>query len=124
MGMAGRGGARPSVITDARLSTSLSAEQRTRRYLITMGVRVAAFLAAVVTPFPYNVVLLLSAAILPGFAVLLGNASDNHRAPVAPPTEPLTSTELLASSVVAGTVAEDPIDASCGPNSEAKGGRD
>lgn len=122
--MAGRAEVRPSVITDARISTSLSTEQRTRRYLITMGIRVAAFLAAVVTPFPYNVILLLSAAILPGFAVLLGNASDNHRAPVAPPSEPATLPEIVAGDIVSGTVAEDAEAADGVHNADGdKGGR-
>lgn len=106
--MAGRGtGARPSVITDARIGTSLSTDQRTRRYLITMGIRVVAFFAAVVAPFPWNVVLFVAAAILPGFAVLLGNASDNHAPPVARPLEGEQRLELTAGDIVQGSVEDE-----------------
>ena len=56
--MAGRGAEdRPSVITDARIGRTLSTEQRMRRYLITMGFRVVAFFAAVLSPAPYNLIL-------------------------------------------------------------------
>jgi hypothetical protein len=93
--MAGRGAEdRPSVITDARIGRTLSTEQRMRRYLITMGFRVVAFFAAVLSPAPYNLILFIAAALLPGLAVLLGNAADNHAAPVARPPEAERPPEL------------------------------
>lgn len=73
----------PSLITSARYGSSLSTDQRTKRYLITMGFRVVCFLAAVFAPVPWNVVLFVAAALLPGFAVLLGNARDNRPEAVA-----------------------------------------
>ena len=105
--MAGRGAEdRPSVITDARIGRTLSTEQRMRRYLITMGFRVVAFFAAVLSPAPYNLILFLAAALLPGLAVLLGNAADNHAAPVARPPEAERPPELTTGDVVLGDVAE------------------
>lgn len=78
---------RPTLITDARYGTTLSTDQRTKRYLWTMGFRVAAFICAAFTPLPWNLVLIAAAALLPGIAVLFGNARDNHVGTVAPPEE-------------------------------------
>ncbi|WP_454229635.1 DUF3099 domain-containing protein [Propioniciclava flava] len=105
--MAGRGAEdRPSVITGARIGRTLSTEQRMRRYLITMGFRVVAFFAAVLSPAPYNIALFIAAALLPGLAVLLGNAADNHAAPVARPLEVAPLPELTGRDVIPGDVAE------------------
>lgn len=95
-------------ITDARPGATLSTDQRTRRYLWTMGFRVVAFLGAAITPLPWNVVLIAAAALLPGIAVLLGNMRDNRVSPVLAPTEPLPLPALEASEVVAGDVEDDP----------------
>ncbi len=106
--MAGRGtGARPSVITDARIGTSLSTEQRTRRYLITMGFRVVAFITAALLPLPWNVILFVAAAVLPGLAVMLANASDNHAPPVARTPEEGRPLEITTGDIVQGAVNED-----------------
>ncbi|MDO5533283.1 MAG: DUF3099 domain-containing protein [Propionibacteriaceae bacterium] len=79
--MAGRAAqAEASLITSASYGTSLSTDQRAKRYLITMLFRVVCFLSAVAAPMPWNVVLFVAAALLPGIAVLLGNARDNRPA--------------------------------------------
>ncbi|MFV0452149.1 MAG: DUF3099 domain-containing protein [Propioniciclava sp.] len=75
---------RPTLITDARHGATLSTDQRTKRYLWTMAFRVAAFLCAAFTPLPWNLVLVAAAALLPGIAVLLGNARDNRVGTTAP----------------------------------------
>ena len=107
--MAGRvAPAEPSLITSARFGTSLSTDQRAKRYVITMLFRVVCFIAAVVAPIPWNVVLLIAAALLAGIAVLLGNARDNRPEPTASPDEDVPQRlELTAGEVVKGEVQED-----------------
>lgn len=108
--MAGRvAPATPSLITSARFGTSLSTDQRTKRYLITMAFRVVCFLAAVVAPLPWNVVLLVAAALLPGIAVLLGNARDNRPAtPVAfEADDEAPQLAITAGEVIKGDVEQE-----------------
>ena len=50
--------------------------------------------------------LFIAAALLPGLAVLLGNAADNHAAPVARPLEVAPLPELTGRDVIPGDVAE------------------
>ncbi|MFP5416867.1 MAG: DUF3099 domain-containing protein [Actinomycetes bacterium] len=95
---------RPPLITDARFPSSLSTDQRARRYMITMGFRVACFLAGVLSPTPWNVVLFVAAAILPGIAVLFGNSRDNRPDPVAPVDEDAVPALLPGGAVVRGEV--------------------
>lgn len=100
--------ARPSLITSARFGTSLSTDQRAKRYIITMVFRVVFFLAAVVAPLPWNVVLFVAAALLPGIAVLLGNARDNRPEPTASPLdEEAPRLEITMGQVIEGEVQED-----------------
>lgn len=106
--MAGRAvPARPSLITSARFGTSLSTDQRAKRYIITMLFRVVCFIAAVVAPLPWNVVLFVAAALLPGIAVLLGNASDNRPEPTASPLDEAQRLELTTGEIIEGEVQED-----------------
>ena len=92
------------MITSARFSKSLDTDARRKRYLWTMGVRVVCFLAATVTPMPWNFVLLVAAAILPTIAVMLANAIDLRRPSEPEPAEPgqpaLTSPDTVGGSVV------------------------
>ena len=105
--MAGREHAPPSLITSARHGASLSTDQRTKRYLVTMGFRVACFLAAALAPTPWNIVLLGAAALLPGIAVLLANAKDNRPDAPAPAIEPAAPQRALGSGeVVPGDIEE------------------
>ena len=106
--MAGRAvPARPSLITSARFGTSLSTDQRAKRYIITMVFRVVCFIAAVIAPMPWNVVLFVTAALLPGIAVLLGNASHNRPEPTASRFEETQRLELTTGQIIAGEVQED-----------------
>ncbi|WP_232549414.1 DUF3099 domain-containing protein [Propioniciclava soli] len=96
---------RPTIITDARYGTTLSADARERRYLWTMAFRVVAFLAGLFAPLPYNLLCFLAAALLPAIAVLLGNARDNHLEPTAPDAQqPPPQLALGAGDVVPGDV--------------------
>lgn len=93
---------RPTLITDARHGTTLSTDQRTKRYLWTMAFRVAAFICAAFSPLPWNVVLIAAAALLPGIAVLFGNARDNHIGAVA--TDDPSRPALETSPAIRGEV--------------------
>lgn len=56
---------RPVLITSARRAKSLDADERNRRYLLTMAVRVACFIGGVLSPSPWNWVLFVGAAVIP-----------------------------------------------------------
>jgi len=97
---------RPTLITSARVGTSLDTDARRVRYLWTMGVRVACFLAATVTPLPYNLVLLVAAAVLPTIAVMLANAIDQRRLPEPDATEP-DRPALPGAETIGGEVTDE-----------------
>lgn len=94
---------RPVLITSARFGKTLDNAARRRRYLWTMAVRVVCFLSATVTPLPWNLLLLLAAAVLPTIAVMLANAVD-QRTPPEPEAEVVSRPELPGSQVVGGLV--------------------
>lgn len=71
----------PALITSARIPKSLDADQRIRRYLASMAVRVVCFISGCFAPFPYNVLLFVGAAVIPGVAVILANAIDLRTLP-------------------------------------------
>ena len=115
--MAGRAHGAPALITSARPGASLSTDQRTKRYLISMAFRVVCFLAAVAAPTPWNLVLLVAAALLPGIAVLLANAKDNRpsatvaedEAPERPalPTGEVVRGDVIGEDVIVGEVEQE-----------------
>ena len=94
---------RPVLITSARFGKTLDNAARRRRYLWTMAVRVVCFLSATVTPLPWNLLLLLAAAVLPTIAVMLANAVD-QRTPPEPETASPVRPELGGSDVIGGIV--------------------
>lgn len=61
-------------ITSAPSPLSLDVSARTRRYLISMGIRTACFLGAIVTSGTLRYVLLVGALLLPYLAVVVANA--------------------------------------------------
>ncbi len=74
-------------ITSARTGREADLAQRQRRYLISMAIRVACFLGAVVVgPGWLRWVLFVGAAVLPYIAVVIANASDQRHAPFSPET--------------------------------------
>lgn len=95
------------VITSARFGRTLDNSARRRRYLWTMGVRVVCFIGATVTPLPWNLLLLLAAAVLPALAVLLANAIDLRAHPAAPPVLPSTRPALSSPHTVPGDIVDD-----------------
>ena len=101
-------GRRASVITSARPGRPLDPRARRKRYLWTMAVRVACFIAATLTPLPWNLLLLVAAAVLPALAVMLANAIDLRAQPTAPPQEPdLTRPALTSPQTLRGSGEED-----------------
>ena len=75
-----------------------------------MALRVVCFLAATVTPLPWNLILLVAAAVLPTIAVMLANAIDLRREPEPEldTQEPLDLPALPSSEIVGGSVVEEP----------------
>ena len=98
------------LITNARQPKSLDAEQRNKRYLISMAVRVACFLGGVAAPTPWNWVLFVGAAIIPPIAVALANAVDLRRTPDATDDASTQLKELTPDTVVPGSVEDDPAE--------------
>ncbi len=96
-----------TLITSAGRGRTLDADERNKRYLITMVFRTAFFVAFFFAPGWWKIVCLLIAALLPAVAVLFANASDNRPPPVA--TRQDEGTGLLAlpgGAVIEGTVEE------------------
>ena len=98
---------KPVLITSARRPRSLDNDARRRRYLWTMAVRVACFLAATVTPLPWNLLLLLAAAVLPTIAVMLANAIDQRLPAEVEPAGADGRPALPVPGTVDGTVVEE-----------------
>ncbi len=61
-------------ITDAEVPLSEEQAGRTRRYLVSMGIRTACLVGAVLAPSPWRWILVVGAVILPYFAVVAANA--------------------------------------------------
>lgn len=97
-----------AVITEAHVGRSVDLDARMRRYLITMGVRVACFVAMIWVPGWWRLVLLAGAAILPAIAVLLANAQDLRAVgPPAPPDPDESRAALPSGTTIPGEVADD-----------------
>lgn len=96
-----------TVITNAGRNQTLDIDARNRRYLITMGIRTACFLAFLVVPGWWKVIALAGAALLP-VVVLLANASDNRPPPLVTNDDEEDSGTLAlpGNAVIEGTVEE------------------
>lgn len=68
-------------ITDAQRALSVEQSGRTRRYLISMGIRTACVLGAIVVPGWPRWFLLAGAVVLPYFAVVVANAGRENDEP-------------------------------------------
>lgn len=71
----------PVTITSARPSRSSDIRKRQMRYLMSMAVRTACFVLAIVTTGPLRWSLVAGAVFLPYFAVVLANAGDRRSQP-------------------------------------------
>ena len=85
---------RPAVqsVTAARSGLSEDVTARTRRYLISMGIRTACLLGAVVADGVLRWALVAGAVLLPYFAVIAANAG-RERSPVRTPEAVLPYTD-------------------------------
>lgn len=95
------------LITSAAHGRTLDVETRTRRYLVTMGVRTFCFLAFLVVPGWWKVAALVGAVVLPLIAVLLANNSDHRPPPVFAEGDGEERLALPPSEVIAGVVEDD-----------------
>lgn len=81
----GRPGTEPVYrITSVRRSQLEETHQRTVRYLVSMGVRTACFLLAVVVHGPLRWVFVVAAIVLPYIAVVFANAGRERSLPDPP----------------------------------------
>ena len=80
-------------ITSAHTSHSERVRGRQRRYLVSMGIRTACFVLAVVTDGALRWGFIVAAVVLPYFAVIVANASgevdDDGPAPFVGPGRPM-----------------------------------
>ncbi|WP_052462609.1 DUF3099 domain-containing protein [Nigerium massiliense] len=95
---------RPTLITSARKPRSLDADERQKRYLITMSFRVACFLFGCFLPLPWNWAAFIAAAILPGVAVILANAIDRRTVVEQDDAEPTRYAALPPGLIIPGDV--------------------
>ncbi|OYN94698.1 hypothetical protein CGZ96_17690 [Enemella evansiae] len=104
----GRSRGAQAVITSVRPGRSSDLSARERRYLLTMGIRVACFIGMIFIGGVGRWVLLVGAAFLPAIAVMLANVIDKRgegsRAAPLPDTDrpalPERSTEVVPGEVV------------------------
>lgn len=95
-----------TLITSAGRGRTLDADERNKRYLITMGLRTAFFVAFFFVPGWWKIACLLTAALLPAIAVLLANAADNRPPPVVSRQDDDGRVALPGAPVIEGTVEE------------------
>lgn len=97
-----------TLITSARTSRTLDLEERNKRYLITMSVRMALLAMVFVVPGYWKVVFLVLGAIIPVFAVVLANHHSEEPATTGG-TEPAAdgTPALPAGEVIPGTTEEE-----------------
>lgn len=101
-----------AVITDATHGRSKDLRGREIRYLLTMGIRILCFLLVIVVPNnAARLGLVVAAAVLPAFAVLIANAVERRTAKLHPVErgEPEYRRALPREStdVVSGEVVDD-----------------
>jgi hypothetical protein len=84
-------------ITGAGAALSEEQSGRTRRYLISMGIRTLCFLGAIVVGGPLRWVLIVGAVCLPYVAVIFANAGKERRR-----SSPVRSVDITASQLPPG----------------------
>jgi hypothetical protein len=97
-------------VTSAQRALSVEQTNRTRRYLVSMGIRTVCVIAAIFIPGWPRWVLIGGAVVLPYLAVVVANAGRENDEPgdlgVAP--APLASLPSAGASIISGVV-HDPI---------------
>lgn len=69
---------KPISISNAQVAHSEEIPGRMKRYLISMSIRTACFIGAVIAPSPIRWFLLVGAVILPYIAVVMANAGQEQ----------------------------------------------
>lgn len=82
-------------ITTAQESAKLERQARTKRYLISMGIRTLCFIGAVITTGPVRWALIAAAIVLPYIAVVLANSPVRKTTPDSLPPLILNQTHEL-----------------------------
>ncbi|MGI8701710.1 MAG: DUF3099 domain-containing protein [Nocardioidaceae bacterium] len=88
----------PVVITSARSGRSADIRSREVKYLVSMAVRTACFVGAVLVSGPLRWVLVTAAFVLPYFAVVVANAADGRQSAGPESFESEGRTQLSGSS--------------------------
>lgn len=65
-------------ISNAQVAHSEEIPGRIKRYLISMSIRTACFIGAVIAPSPFRWILLVGAILLPYIAVVMANAGQEQ----------------------------------------------
>lgn len=94
-------------ITEAQRGLSQEQTGRTRRYLLSMGVRTACVLAAIIVPGWPRWLLIAGAVVLPYIAVVMANAGRENDEPGDMGVAPAPQTALPGFGVAIGTPAEE-----------------
>ena len=87
-------------VTSAQRKLSDEQTARTRKYLISMGIRTACVIAAIFIPGWPRWVLIAGAVILPYLAVVIANAGRENDEPGSLGVQPSPLPELPASGIV------------------------
>lgn len=86
-------------VTSAQEALSDDQARRTRRYLITMAIRTACFVALIFVEGVWQWVCIAGAVFLPYIAVVMANAGRENDRFANPPVSPVSRTELPATAV-------------------------
>jgi len=89
-------------ITDAQRALSVEQAGRTRRYLISMGIRTACVILAIFVPGWPRWVLIAGAVVLPYLAVVVANAGRENDEPGDAGVTPHPRLEIPASGIAIG----------------------
>jgi predicted tellurium resistance membrane protein TerC len=96
-------------ITSAQEALSDDQARRTRRYLITMGIRTACFLGLIFVDGVWQWVCIAGAVFLPYIAVVMANAGRENDRFANAPVSPVSRTEI-GSTPMRVIPAPDPMD--------------
>ncbi len=89
-------------ITDAQRALSVEQAGRTRRYLISMGIRTACVILAIFVPGWPRWVLIAGAVLLPYLAVVVANAGRENDEPGDAGVTPHPRPEIASSTIAIG----------------------
>lgn len=97
----------PVAITDAPVGRSDDTSRRTRRYLVSMLIRLLCFGLMYFVPGWWKLLCVLGAALIPSVAVIFGNADDRRTPSESEPvaTEPVRH-ELTDHQIIPGEVVD------------------